>query len=99
MLRPFPLCCVPCIRLFRRNNLYQINPDQAAPRIRAVHQLPAGAVGYAIAPGDGLTGQVVIKRDDFEIVGQTGEFNTRTRFARFLGNVKMTILNTENFDK
>jgi len=48
-----------------------------------------------------LTGkdQIVIKRDDFEIIGDTGEFNTKTRFAKFLGNVKMTILNTENFDK
>ena len=31
-------------------------------RIRAVHQLPADAVGYAIAPGDGLSGQVVATR-------------------------------------
>jgi hypothetical protein len=48
-----------------------------------------------------LTGkdQIVIKRDDFEIIGDTGEFNTKTRFAKFLGNVKMTILNTENLDK
>lgn len=48
-----------------------------------------------------LTGkdQIVIKRDDFEIIGDTGEFNTKTRYAKFLGNVKMTILNTENFDQ
>lgn len=48
-----------------------------------------------------LTGkdQIVIKREDFEIVGETGEFNTKTRFAKLLGNVKMTILNTENFDQ
>jgi lipopolysaccharide export system protein LptC len=48
-----------------------------------------------------LTGkdQVVIKRDDVEIIGETGEFNTKTRFAKLLGNVKMIILNTENLDK
>ena len=43
--------------------------------------------------------QVVIKREDFEIIGQTCEFNTKTRYAKLTGNVKMTILNTENFDK
>jgi hypothetical protein len=43
--------------------------------------------------------QIVIKREDFEIVGETGEFNTKTRFAKMFGNVKMTILNTENLDK
>jgi hypothetical protein len=48
-----------------------------------------------------LTGkdQIVIKRDDFEITGETGEFNTKTRFAKFIGDVKMIILNTENLDK
>jgi hypothetical protein len=48
-----------------------------------------------------LTGkdQVVIKREDFEIYGDTGEFNTKTRFAKMFGNVKMIILNTENLDK
>jgi len=43
--------------------------------------------------------QIVIKREDFEIVGETGEFNTKTRFAKMFGNVKMTILNTENLNK
>ncbi len=42
---------------------------------------------------------ITIKREDFEIVGDTGEFNTKTRFAKLLGNVKMTIMNTENFDQ
>lgn len=48
-----------------------------------------------------LTGKerIVIKRDDFEIIGETGEFNTKTRYAKFLGNVKMTILNSESFDQ
>jgi len=43
--------------------------------------------------------QIVIKRDDFEIDGVAGEFNIKTRFAKLIGNVKMTILNTENLDK
>ncbi len=48
-----------------------------------------------------LTGKdtITIKREDFEIVGATGEFNTKTRFAKFIGDVKMTILNTENLDQ
>jgi hypothetical protein len=48
-----------------------------------------------------LTGkdQIVIKREDFEIIGETGEFNTKTRFAKMFGDVKMIILNTENLDK
>lgn len=48
-----------------------------------------------------LTGKdrTVIKRDDFEIIGETGEFNTKTRYAKFTGNVKMTILNSDNFDQ
>lgn len=47
-----------------------------------------------------LTGkdQIVIKREDFEIIGQTGEFNTKTRFAKMIGDVKMIILNTEILD-
>lgn len=43
--------------------------------------------------------QIVIKREDFEIIGETGEFNTKTRFAKMFGNVKMIILNTENLAK
>lgn len=48
-----------------------------------------------------LTGKerIVIYREDFEIIGETGEFNTKTRFARLLGNVKMTIHNTDNLDQ
>ena len=42
---------------------------------------------------------VLIRRDDFEIVGDTGEFHTKTRFAKVIGNVKMTIFNTENYVK
>jgi hypothetical protein len=42
--------------------------------------------------------RVLIRREDFELVGDAGEFHTKNRFAKILGNVKMTILNTENFD-
>jgi hypothetical protein len=42
--------------------------------------------------------RVLIRREDFELVGDAGEFYTKNRFAKILGNVKMTILNTENFD-
>ena len=43
--------------------------------------------------------RVLIRREDFELVGDAGEFYTKNRFAKILGNVKMTILSTENFDK
>jgi hypothetical protein len=43
--------------------------------------------------------RVLIRREDFELVGDAGEFYTRNRFARILGNVKMTIFGTENFDQ
>jgi hypothetical protein len=43
--------------------------------------------------------RVLIRRDDFELVGDAGEFHTRNRFAKILGNVKMTIFGTENFDQ
>jgi hypothetical protein len=42
--------------------------------------------------------RVLIRREDFELVGDAGEFYTKNRFAKILGNVKMTILSTENFD-
>jgi hypothetical protein len=42
--------------------------------------------------------RVLIRREDFVLVGDAGEFHTKNRFAKILGNVKMTILNTENFD-
>jgi hypothetical protein len=42
--------------------------------------------------------RVLIRREDFELVGDSGEFYTKNRFAKILGNVKMTILSTENFD-
>jgi hypothetical protein len=42
--------------------------------------------------------RVLIRREDFELVGDAGEFYTKNRFAKILGNVKMTILNTESFD-
>jgi hypothetical protein len=34
---------------------------------------------------------VLVRRDDFEITGKQGEFNTKTRFAKIVGNVKMVI--------
>ncbi len=48
-----------------------------------------------------LTGsqKVLIRREDFEITGDAGEFHTKTRFAKVLGNVKMTIFSTENFNQ
>jgi len=42
--------------------------------------------------------RVLIRREDFELVGDSGEFYTKNRFAKILGNVKMTIFSTENFD-
>ena len=42
--------------------------------------------------------RVLIRREDFELVGDAGEFYTKNRFAKILGNVKMTILSTENFN-
>jgi hypothetical protein len=41
--------------------------------------------------------RVLIRREDFELVGDAGEFYTKNRFAKILGNVKMTILSTESF--
>ncbi len=43
--------------------------------------------------------RVLIRREDFELVGDAGEFYTRNRFAKILGNVKMTIFSTEKFDR
>jgi hypothetical protein len=43
--------------------------------------------------------RVLIRREDFELVGDRGEFYTKNRFAKILGNVKMTIFSTENFDQ
>lgn len=47
-----------------------------------------------------LTGEnrVLIRREDFEITGNSGEFHTKNRFAKIIGNVKMTIYSTENFE-
>jgi hypothetical protein len=42
--------------------------------------------------------RVLIRREDFELVGDAGEFYTKNRFAKILGNVKMTILSTENLN-
>lgn len=44
------------------------------------------------------TERISIKRDDFEITGDTGEFQTKTRFAKVIGDVKMIIFNTENLE-
>ncbi len=42
--------------------------------------------------------RVLIRREDFELVGDAGEFYTKNRFAKILGNVKMTIWSTENLN-
>lgn len=42
---------------------------------------------------------VIVKREDFQVTGNAGEFYTKTRFAKVLGNVKMTIFNTEKLDQ
>lgn len=46
-----------------------------------------------------LTGndRVLIRREDFEIRGDQGEFETKTRFAKVIGNVQMTIYSADNF--
>lgn len=41
---------------------------------------------------------VRIRREDFEIFGETGEFHVKTRFAKIIGNVKM-IIYTEKLDQ
>ncbi|GAT33697.1 hypothetical protein TSACC_22114 [Terrimicrobium sacchariphilum] len=45
-----------------------------------------------------LTGndRVLIRREDFEIRGDQGEFETKTRFAKVIGNVQMIINSAEN---
>ena len=42
---------------------------------------------------------VLIRREDFEIVGDAGEFHAKTRFAKIIGKVKMTIFSSENFQQ
>ena len=39
--------------------------------------------------------RVLIRREDFEITGDAGEFHTKTRFAKILGNIKMVILSSD----
>jgi len=39
--------------------------------------------------------QVTIKREDFEIVGDSAQFDVKTRQSRMLGNVVMTISNAQ----
>lgn len=48
-----------------------------------------------------LTGDagVSIRREDFEITGKAAEFDIKTRNGTVIGNVKMTILSTEGFEK
>jgi len=43
--------------------------------------------------------RVFVRRDDFELTGDSGEFHTKTRFAKVVGNVKMTILSTESLEQ
>ena len=42
---------------------------------------------------------VLIRREDFEINGDAGEFHVKSRNAKIFGNVKMIIFNSENFAK
>ncbi len=44
-------------------------------------------------------GHVLIRREDFEINGDSGVFNVKTRNATIFGNVKMIIFNSETFGK
>lgn len=47
-----------------------------------------------------LTGtNVRIKRDDFDIVGDEGEFLIKTKFGKLTGNVKMIIFSAEKLEK
>jgi len=43
--------------------------------------------------------KVLVRREDFEILGDAGEFNTKTRFAKITGKVKMTIFSTDSLEK
>jgi len=39
--------------------------------------------------------QVTIKREDFEIIGDSAQFDVKTRESKMFGNVKMTIFNAD----
>lgn len=43
--------------------------------------------------------RVLIRREDFEITGDAGQFEVKKRFARIKGNVKMIIYSTEELNK
>lgn len=42
--------------------------------------------------------RVLVRREDFEITGDSGEFYIKTRFAKVKGNVKMIIYSTEDLN-
>lgn len=42
--------------------------------------------------------RVLIRREDFEITGDAGQFEVKKRFARIKGNVKMIIYSTEDLN-
>lgn len=42
--------------------------------------------------------QTIIRRDDAEIIGDSAEFDTKTRFSRMEGNVKMTISDLDHYN-
>jgi hypothetical protein len=44
------------------------------------------------------TDRINIRRDDFELTGDNGEFHTKSRYAKITGDVKMIIFNTENLE-
>lgn len=43
--------------------------------------------------------RVLIRRSDFEIIGDAVEFNTKTRYGKITGNVKMTILSSDKIEE
>lgn len=59
-------------------------------------ELPRSIFNMTTRMLDGQS-RVTIKREDCEIFGDAMEFNTKTKFGKILGNVKMTIFNTDNY--
>lgn len=60
-------------------------------------ELPRAVFNLETRIMDGQS-HVLIRREDFEITGEQGTFNVKTRNAKILGTIKMTIFSTEGFD-
>lgn len=43
--------------------------------------------------------RTTIRREDVEIIGESAEFDTKTRFSRMRGNVKMTISDLDRYNQ